>query len=403
MNLAIAKPDYRIAGGCEGVLDRLADGLRGAGHDVAYVHVDATGDPAARLPVAVPEPIWRQFPEFFNHAGLALAFEDLDLSSFDAVLSTQPPSYAVRHPRHLNLFFHHLKVCYDLEGVAARCGQYPPDLLRLGAEIVREIDRAYLTPDLQILANSERTRWRLRQFNGLEANVAVLYAGLDDDYLGYSGPIAYEDALCVGRHEFPKRPELFVHAMKHVSGLRGRVVGAGGRSEALRRIDVLLTHDHASGGPEPDDADLWQRLCFEADDLDVTGLERALAARGLDSNIAFTGRLGRAALVREFANAACVVCPAYEEDFGLTCIEAFAFGKPVVACVDGGGYAELIADGVDGFLVEPTGKAIAEAVSRFADRGLAREMGLRGREKARTFTWDRAVSQLSSKLAEVCA
>jgi glycosyltransferase involved in cell wall biosynthesis len=403
MKLAIAKPDYRIAGGCEGVLDRFVEGLRADGHDVSFVYVDATGDPAARLPVPVPEAVWRQFPEFFNHAGLALAFEDLDLSAYDAVFSTQPPSYAVRHPRHINLFFHHLKVCYDLREAIAATGQYPLDLLDTATDIVREIDREYLRPELRVLSNSERTRERLRVFNGLNDNVDVLYAGLDDDFMGYGGPVKFGDPICVGRHEFPKRPELFVHAMKHLPAMRGRVVGSGGRSEALRRIDLKLSLMHARGDAEPDERALWQRWCFEADQWDVAALERDLAAHRVQSNVVFTGRVDRAQLIREFAGALCVVCPPFEEDFGLTCIEAFAFGKPVVACRDGGGYAELIGEGEDGFLVEPTGEAIAEAIGRFADRSLAERMGRRGREKARQFTWERAHAMLRRKLAEVSA
>lgn len=403
MKLAIAKPDYRISGGCEGVIDRLVEGLRSHGHEVSFEYVDATGDQTSRLGEPVPEPIWRQFPEFFNHAGLALAFEDLDLSRYDAVFSTQPPSYALRHPRHINLFFHHLKICYDLHDAMLATGRVPEPLLRLGTEIVREIDAAYLKPDLPILTNSARTKERLRVYNGLESNVSILYAGLDEDFAGYQGPIAFVDPVCIGRHEFPKRPELFVHAMKHLPGMRGRVVGAGGRSEALRRIDVYLTHLHAVRQEEPDDRDLWQRMIFAADDLDVAPLEEELARRKVASNVVFTGRVSREQLIREYANALCVVAPPYEEDFGLTALEAFAFGKPVVACRDGGGYQELIDDGLDGFVVEPTGMAIAEAVGRFADRGLAEEMGRRGREKARRFTWERAFALVESALREVCA
>jgi glycosyltransferase involved in cell wall biosynthesis len=401
VKVAIAKPDYRIRGGCEAVLDRVAEGLRARGHDVRFELIDATGDLAKRLPVPIPEASRRLFPAFFDHAALALAFEDLDLAAYDAVLSTQPPSYAVSHPRHLNLFFHHLKVCYDLEAAVAATGTVEPELLALGADIVREIDRAYLRPDLPILTNSERTRWRLRTFNGLNGNVQVLYAGLDDDYLGYDGPIAFKDPVCIGRQEFPKRPELFIHAMKHLPDLRGRVVGSGGRERAVRNLDTYLTHLHAILGQEPDDAELWQRMAFSGDNFDTAPLERELAHRGLSSNITFTGRVTRTQLVGEFADALCVVCPAYEEDFGLTCIEAFAFGKPVIACHDGGGYAELIEDGVDGFLVEPAGTAIAEAIARFRDRSLAERMGRAGREKALRFTWDRAISQVEAKLREL--
>ena len=75
-----------------------------------------------------------------------------------------------------------------------------------------------------------------------------------------------------------------------------------------------------------------------------------------------------------------------------------ALGKPVIACADGGGYVELIEDGVDGFLVEATGPAIAGAINRLKDPAVARAMGARGREKARAYTWTRAIDHVERAL-----
>jgi glycosyltransferase involved in cell wall biosynthesis len=78
-----------------------------------------------------------------------------------------------------------------------------------------------------------------------------------------------------------------------------------------------------------------------------------------------------------------------------------AFGKPVIACRDGGGYVELIDDGADGFLVEATGPAIAAAIDRLKDASLAKAMGERGRAKARAYTWPRAIDQVERALLTV--
>jgi glycosyltransferase involved in cell wall biosynthesis len=94
-----------------------------------------------------------------------------------------------------------------------------------------------------------------------------------------------------------------------------------------------------------------------------------------------------------------VVAPAFREDYGLTALEAMAFGKPVVACTDGGGLAELVEHGVTGFVVEPTGPAVARAITRLCeDRDLGREMGRVARDRAQTYTWDAAVSQVEHAL-----
>jgi len=403
MKIGLVKPDFRVTGGFELVVERIARDLRARGHTVDLVLLDATQDQTGALPVMVPRALFDLFPQFFVHANLALRFEQLDVSAYDAVLTTQPPSYAVRHPRQVSLFYHHLKYCYDLMPAMLKARHVDTRLLLKGAEIVREIDAAYLSPELPILAGSKRVKERLARFNGLEDNVSVIYAGIADEYLAYDGPIAYQHPICVGRHEFPKRPELFIHALKHLPAMRGRLVGTGGMSPQLAHIDAYLTHLHARGGCGVEDAALWQDLIFTIDPAVAARAASDNRKARIASNIDFVGRVSHPQLVEEYASALCAVCPAYEEDYGLTCLEAMAFGKPVIACDDGGGYAELITHGVDGFIVPPTGAAIAEAIARLADLDVAREMGRRAREKSRQFPWATAIDRIESTLASVCA
>jgi glycosyltransferase involved in cell wall biosynthesis len=58
-----------------------------------------------------------------------------------------------------------------------------------------------------------------------------------------------------------------------------------------------------------------------------------------------------------------VVAPAYREDYGLTVLEAFARGRPVIVCEDGGGLVELVEGTGAGLVVEPTAEAIGRAVA----------------------------------------
>src|SRR6202007_3037242 len=89
-----------------------------------------------------------------------------------------------------------------------------------------------------------------------------------------------------------------------------------------------------------------------------TGAAAAAPATGA---IRFVGQVDDAELARLYAGAICVVAPAYLEDYGLTVIEAMSAGGPVVVCRDGGGVCLPVVDGVNGFVVEPTGRAIADA------------------------------------------
>ena len=410
MKIAIAKPDFHAAGGFEIVVGRLAAGLRGRGHQVDLVQVDADVSPVSDLGITVDPLYMSLFRDFFFHLNMVARFEQLDLTGYDVVLCTQPASWAVGHPRKVVLFYHHTRTFYDLFEAIESVRGHDVALNHLAAFVVRDVDGFFLTPDTPILAGSRRVKQRLADHNGLDANVQVFSAGIEETFLDYRGPISFESPLCIGRHEFPKRTELFLHAMNHVD-LQGRVLGSGSFTERLKALDGWLRLQHAEppvgvpitrSGCHIDDDRLWRDVAIHCPLDRLRTAEAAAARSGVLPRVRFLGRLSNDDLVREYASALCIICPAFDEDYGLTCLEAMAVGKPVIACVDGGGYVELIEDGVDGFLVEPTGPAIAAAIDRLKDLSLARAMGARGREKAKAYTWPRAIDQVESALQERC-
>ena len=95
------------------------------------------------------------------------------------------------------------------------------------------------------------------------------------------------------------------------------------------------------------------------------------------SPVEIAGRVDDARLAQLYREAPCVVAPAYEEDYGLTAVEAMRFGTPVVVCRDGGGLASIVRDGFDGLVVDPDGPSIAAAVDRICS-----DDDLRGRRSA---------------------
>jgi glycosyltransferase involved in cell wall biosynthesis len=91
-----------------------------------------------------------------------------------------------------------------------------------------------------------------------------------------------------------------------------------------------------------------------------------------------------------FARAAVVACPSRREGFGVTCLEAMAHGRPVVAS-GVGGLRDLVVDGETGILVPARdADALRAALERLlGDAGLRRRLGVAGRERARKhFSWD---------------
>lgn len=98
------------------------------------------------------------------------------------------------------------------------------------------------------------------------------------------------------------------------------------------------------------------------------------------------GELPRDDALAVVARAELVVLPSLWESFGYVCVEAMALGRPVVAS-EVGGFAEIVEDGVSGWLVPPgDARALEEALRRaLADREARARVGEAARRRARDF------------------
>jgi UDP-glucose:(heptosyl)LPS alpha-1,3-glucosyltransferase len=112
---------------------------------------------------------------------------------------------------------------------------------------------------------------------------------------------------------------------------------------------------------------------------------QALAARlGIGERVVWLG--ARHDPERWYAAADIVVLPSRYEPFGNVHLEALAAGLPVVASARAGG-AEVIADGTNGAVVEPTdARAITAALERFRERPSA-EVTAAARRSAEPYTF----------------
>jgi len=390
MRIAIAKPDFGVVGGFEKVMSRVEHELSRAGHTVTWLGVDMEALSPVPYGVAVPPSLGMRAGGFLRYMAALEAFARLDAGAYDLLVTTQPPSFGVEHPRHLSLFSHHQRLYYDLCDVWIAAGWADAERHRHAAGLVRRVDQRHLSRVGLFLAASEVVRERLRHYNGFEDNVGVYLAGtgLDETLLSTAAPPTgvAGHVLCVTRQEFTKRAELFVHAMAYLPDVPAKLVGSGGRLP----FTVDLARRLTTPGTDLDaveDTELWLNR-----GVLPNGVAAAAPATGA---IAFLGQVDDAELARLYAGALCVVAPAYLEDYGLTVIEAMSAGRPVVVCRDGGGVCLPVVDGVNGFVVEPTGRAIASAVSRLgADPDLARRMGAQARETAAEYTWERAMRQI---------
>ena len=128
-------------------------------------------------------------------------------------------------------------------------------------------------------------------------------------------------------------------------------------------------------------------------------LEQIARKEGIGSITRFTGFVSddeRDALLRD--TRVCVF-PSVREGWGLTVIEANAFGVPVVA-TNAPGLRDSVVDGETGFLVPDRDvEAFAERIGRLlTDDALAARMGDAARNWAKRFDWMHAAEALDQSL-----
>jgi glycosyltransferase involved in cell wall biosynthesis len=140
------------------------------------------------------------------------------------------------------------------------------------------------------------------------------------------------------------------------------------------------------------------RLVVTGDGDDRPRLERAAAPLG--NAVRFTGRVAEAELAALYRDCAFFVMPSSDEGFGLVFLEAMRAGK---ACIGApGSAAELIEDGVTGFVVDPDEpeQVLKAVVSLFQDSLLAARLGRAGSQRwAGEFTEEAFAARFRALLA----
>lgn len=123
----------------------------------------------------------------------------------------------------------------------------------------------------------------------------------------------------------------------------------------------------------------------------------------VEDRVHLLGELPRAETMALVARATIVVVPSLWESFGYVCVEAMALGRPVVAA-RAGGLAEIVTDGVDGWLVPPgDAESLAGSlVARLSDADELDRVGEAARARAEDFDVDRIVNRLLDVYQRAC-
>lgn len=330
-----------VEGGHLVIARALVDALREAGH-----HADIIVTPQNR---------------FGRQASAYVATWLTDVSSsdgrpIDQVISLRYPSYAVRHPKHVCWLNHTMREYYDLwepfSATLSRRGLMKERLRRVG---IQAADRYLLGRNVTTLFVQSRTiQQRLSMWPEVQSQ--VLYP-----------PAPQRPYRCDGYGDY-------IFMVSRLTRLK--------RAHLL--IDALAT---AEGG--------GLRAVIAGDGEERAALQALIAARGVGDRVQLVGRLDEAGLLDHLARCRAVCFPPVQEDYGFVTVEAFASRKAVITCRDSGGPAELVSDGVHGFVCDPAPEALARALRQLADdRGLAERMGAAAFAAGAELNWHDAVRQL---------
>jgi glycosyltransferase involved in cell wall biosynthesis len=282
---------------------------------------------------------------------VGLTFDD---HRVDQLITLRYPSYALRHPVHTTWLNHRMREYYDLWDETVATLSRPARIKEhVRRRLIHTVDYQLLTRISRLFAQSKTVQARLAK-SGLTCE--VIYPPAPQRPYFCEG---YDDTLfAVSRLTAHKRLDLLVRALAVPAAAGIRIVIAG-------------------EGPE---------LC---------NLRRLAADLAVEDRVEFLGRVDEATLVRQFARCRAVCFTPYHEDFGLVTVEAFASSKAVITCADSGGPAELVQDGVNGFVCEPDPPSLAEAMRTLIDdRARAEAMGARAHAKGAALSWQTTVERL---------
>jgi glycosyltransferase involved in cell wall biosynthesis len=276
----------------------------------------------------------------------------------DQVISLRYPSYAVRHPRHVCWLNHTMREYYDqwerFSGALSPQGRLKERVRRL---LIHKADRYLLTRHVTRLFVQSRTiQRRLAMWPELRSE--ILYPPAPQR--SYRCDRYGDEVLMVSRLTPLKRADLLVRALGEPDGHGIRAIIAG----------------------EGEDRDRLRSLIREV---------------GVADRVQLVGRIDDDELLNRLATCRAVCFPPVQEDYGFVTVEAFASRKAVVTCRDSGGPAELVEDGVNGFVCDPTPRSVALALRRLVDDpALTEKMGAAAFDRGSRLSWGDTVRRLTA-------
>lgn len=249
---------------------------------------------------------------------MPMAFEQLDLSEFDLVISstTSAAKGIITKPKTCHICYCNTPTRY-LWMPEADSRASTNSLRRFANKQLKAWDEVACQRPDYYLANSNTVKKRIKKFYHRDSE--VLYPPVDIDFYKNVEKKSSDFFLFVSRLVPYKKADLAVEAFNEL-GFELRIIGGGQEEAILKKI--------------------------------------------AKKNIKFLGRATDSILKKNYSEAKAVIFPA-EEDFGIVPVEAMACGTPVIAYGVGGVSETVVAGKTGEFFIPQTKEALIEVVKNF--------------------------------------
>lgn len=330
LRIALYHPWIHTKGGAERVLLEYAKRSK---HSVTlfthHYNKENTFPELSQFPIIVlsDAPIKRMFHRAL--LGMKIFFQKIDLQSYDVfMVSTGGVGelVALRNNAPPTIFYCHtpLRVAHDLyEKTLHTMPSYKRFPFFMAIHSYRMFERLAWKKAAKIIANSFTVKKRIMESRLPAKDITVVSPGVDTDIFRPSS-VTKKYIFVPGRLKRYKRLELAIESFKEFKKkfpeYKLIIAGSVDDKKYLDELKTML----------PKDAEIILSPSEEK-------------------------------LVKLYAECACLLFTAQDEDWGLVPLEAMASGKPVIS-VNEGGPTEYIRSGENGFLVNPNAHEISKTL-----------------------------------------
>jgi glycosyltransferase involved in cell wall biosynthesis len=325
MRVLILADERQKEGGNNEIIKHMTSALYDHKIQVKYIKSEEY------LPRYLPRK-WKDLFRIFYLSRISTA----DFSWFDISITLQPDSHCIRHRNHIIYFQHHIKQYYDLfwQSFKQKKGIRKKIVYLLLTLIYRLADSIYLTPNLKrsrIIVNSQTVGTRLKKYNRI-SKFNIIHPGCN-----MVEAISQAQSTTLSESH-RKNERFFILAFSRLNVIQK------GIDVIIKTAQFMPDYDFVIAGPY---------------DTTIETIDGPTLPSNVQLIVKEFSEQEKAEL---FSNCDVFLAPYIQEDFGITPLEANAYGKPVVYCDDSGEIVEIQKHKDTGFMCRRIPQEIAKGI-----------------------------------------